>query len=56
MTMGVFMIGNIVFLLRKISPVFTSAAEATTFLVFGKRLGYDPSVLVWACQWVVGYH
>ena len=44
MVMRVILIGTIVFLLRNIPPVLASATEATTFLVFGKRLGWDRSV------------
>ena len=50
MEMRVFLIENIVYPLRNIPP----ASEATNFFMFGKRLGWDCSVLVWACQWVVG--
>ena len=51
--MRLFLIGAIVFSLSKIPPVSVSAAEATTFLVFDKRLGWDRSVLFWACHWLI---
>ena len=46
--------GTIDCLLRNVPTVSASATDVTTFLVFGRQLGWDPSVLAWACWWLLG--
>ena len=48
------MIGGFACQLRNIPPFYASAVAATTSFVFGIRLGWDSSFLVWVFRWLVG--